>query len=253
MSGYNTRAFDLERLLHYSFFSPSGLTIHTRGLPALVRFISVRAELFRSLYFHRTVRSIDLTLADLFAESKEFLFPGNPLENLWTPTVRFTEWSLLVRDAARWSSSDDERQRELGHRWTSFLNRSIRWKMAAERTVFFDPNAAEHGSIFSNETFFEQAIRGQLPDGLRELPLRVDLPRHVHRPGTRGPTGGQNFLYDAARDRTVALSTSELFRQIPLSYRICRVYAESSAHNSAISAALDHLRQPNAADDRTNM
>ena len=33
MSGYNARAFDLERLLHYSFFSPHGLTIHSAGWP----------------------------------------------------------------------------------------------------------------------------------------------------------------------------------------------------------------------------
>ncbi len=82
MSGYSTRAFDLERLLHYSFFTPQGLTIHSRGVAALVRFMSVRAELFRTVYFHRTVRAIDLTLADLFAESKDYLFPGNPLEHL---------------------------------------------------------------------------------------------------------------------------------------------------------------------------
>ena len=40
MSGYSTRAFDLDRLLHYSFFTAKGLTIHERGLSALVRFIS---------------------------------------------------------------------------------------------------------------------------------------------------------------------------------------------------------------------
>src|SRR5690606_25710495 len=79
MSGYNDRAFDLERLLHYSFFTPQGLTIHSRGVAALVRFMGVRAELFRAVYFHRTVRAIDLTLADLFADSREYLFPGNPL------------------------------------------------------------------------------------------------------------------------------------------------------------------------------
>ncbi len=103
MSGYSTRAFDLERLLHYSFFTEQGLTIHARGLSALVRFIGVRAELFRTIYFHRTVRAIDLTLQDLFAESKEQLFPGNPLEHL-DEYQQFTESSLLV-DVARWDGA----------------------------------------------------------------------------------------------------------------------------------------------------
>ncbi len=54
MSGYSAKSFDLDRLLHYSMFTEKGLTIHERGLSALVRFISMRAELFRAIYFHRT-------------------------------------------------------------------------------------------------------------------------------------------------------------------------------------------------------
>ncbi|HEV3417820.1 MAG TPA: HD domain-containing protein, partial [Pirellulales bacterium] len=131
MSGYSARAFDLDRLLRYSFFSAPGLTIHTRGVDALVRFMGVRAELFRTVYFHRTVRAIDLTLRDLFIESRPYLFPGNPLEHL-DEYCRFTEWSLLV-DVARWSTSDDPRKREIGPRWRAFLARDIRWKTVCQR------------------------------------------------------------------------------------------------------------------------
>jgi HD superfamily phosphohydrolase len=251
MSGYNARAFDLDRLLHYSFFSPQGLTIHSRGLSALVRFIGVRAELFRTIYFHRTVRAIDLTLADLFRESKDYLFTGNPLERL-DEYQRLTEWSLLV-DVARWHASDEPRRREMGLRWQAFLLREIPWKMAAERTRFFEPGEAEQGSIFSKPEFVEQAIREHLPHELRDLPIKVDLARHVHRPGTRGPAAGQNFLYDSARQQTRSLADSELFRQIPTSYRICRVYTQQGAFAPALAAALDELFGPERADDLTNM
>ena len=37
MTGYSHRAIDLDRLLHYSFFSEHGLTINDRGVDALVR------------------------------------------------------------------------------------------------------------------------------------------------------------------------------------------------------------------------
>lgn len=57
MSGYNIRAVDVSRLVHYSFFTSEGLTIHGRGLPALVNFIETRANLFRTIYYHRTVRT----------------------------------------------------------------------------------------------------------------------------------------------------------------------------------------------------
>jgi hypothetical protein len=251
MSGYTTKAFDLERLLHYSFFTPSGLTIHARGLPELVRFIGVRGELFRSLYFHRTVRSLDLTLADLFVESKELLFAGNPLERL-DEYRRFTEWSLLV-DVARWPTSDDPRRRELGAAWSRLLARQVRWKMAAERTVFFDPASTEQGSIFSRAEFVETALRGALPQSLRSIALRVDLARHVHRPGTRGPAVGHNFLYDPARDQVQPLADHELFRRIPLAYRICRIYAEDESLQPQLAAALDSLLKSEGADDKTNM
>lgn len=251
MSGYSQRAFDLERLVHYSFFTRQGLTIHERGLPALVRFITVRAELFRSIYFHRTVRSIDLTLQDLFHDSADLLFPGNPLNHL-DLYCQFTDWSLLV-DVQRWADSPDAARASLGQRWREWIGRKIRWKMVCERTVFFGPGKSEEMSVFSDEKIFEEAIRRRLPPALRQLPLRCDPPRHVHRPGTRAPAGGQNFLYDAATKSVRSLDARELYRQIPLSYRICRVYALDTEHAQEIAAAMDALLSDDSVDDVTNM
>ena len=112
MSGYSQKAFDLDRLLRYSLFTNRGLTIHERGLSALERFIAVRGDLFRTVYYHRTVRAIDLTLQELFVDSKADLFPGNPLDHL-DEYLQFTEWSLLVR-VADWHRSADPRLRALG-------------------------------------------------------------------------------------------------------------------------------------------
>lgn len=251
MSGYSPRAFDLDRLLHYSGFTARGLTIHERGLSALVRFISVRAELFRAIYFHRTVRAIDLELQDLFADSKALLFPGSPLEHL-AEYQRLTEWSLLG-EASNWVHSADPGRRALGQRWKEFLSRRHRWKMACERTIYFAPGEAETSSVFSSPTVFEAAVRGNLPAELRDIPLRVDTARHVHRPGAHAPAAGQNFLLDATNDRIRSLDDRELFRRIPLSYRICRVYAEDHRYNAEISAAMDQLTAGSAADDLTNM
>lgn len=250
MSGYSTRAFDLQRLLHYSFFSDRGLTIHERGLSALVAFISVRADLFRAIYFHRTVRAIDLALQEVFAESKRFLFPGNPLEHL-DEYLDLTEWSLLARVAA-WPRSAEPALSALGERWRRFLRREVRWKMNVERTVFFQPGQAETSSVFASERAFEEAVRGQLPRALRDMPLRVDTARHVHRPGTQAPAAGQNFLLDAATGQVRGLDHRELFRQIPTSYRICRIYAEDTSRQGDLADAMDRLTG-GAADDATNM
>jgi HD superfamily phosphohydrolase len=251
MSGYTLRAFDLERLLHYSFYSPQGLTIHERGLSTLVRFITVRADLFRTVYFHRTVRSIDLALAEVFADSKQFLFPGNPLEHL-AEYLEFTEWALLVR-VAEWHRASDPAMRDLGQRWRDILSRKIRWKMACERVVFFEPGDTEQTSVFSDERLFEAAIRARLPRDLKDLPLRFDPPRHVHRPGTLAPASGQNFLYDPVTEQIRSLDDRELFRQIPVSSRICRIYALDGRHNLELARAMDDLLGGGRADDATNM
>jgi hypothetical protein len=251
MSGYNTQAFDLDRLLNYSFFSESGLTIHQRAVEALVRFIGVRAELFRSIYFHRTVRAIDLSLKDLFSKSIDRLFPGNPIEHI-EEYRQLTDWSLLV-EVSRWKSSGDAELQELGAGWNDFLQRRIRWKMICQRHLVFGASDSENSSIFSDNDFVERALRAKLPSELREIPLRIDLARHVHRPDTRGPAWGLNFLNDSTTGKPRALTDDQLFRQLPISHRICRIYAESTDHAAQLSAALDALIGPGGSDDLTNM
>jgi hypothetical protein len=213
--------------------------------------MSVRAELFRTIYFHRTVRAIDLALADLFADSREYLFPGNPLEHL-DRYRDFTEWSLLV-DVPRWRASDDRRKRALGERWQALLNRQIPWKMACQRNLVFAAAETERASIFSRAEFVERELRAQLPRELADLPMRVDVARHIHRPHTRGPSKGQNFLWDAARNEPRPLVDDQLFAQLPQVHRICRVYVEDTAHAPALAKALDSLLGTDVGDDLTNM
>jgi HD superfamily phosphohydrolase len=251
MSGYSQRAYDLERLLHYSFFTQRGLTIHDRGLDALLRFMAARAELFRSVYFHRAVRGIDLTLADLFADSRQYLFEGDPAENL-TRYLQFTEASLLI-DVAGWPYDQDDRKRVLGKAWQRLLRRQIPWEMVCQRSLVFAQDDAERSSIFSDASFVDRAVRRQLPAELAELPMRVDIARAIFRPHTNGPASDQNFLYDAARDTVRPLTASQLFERLPVSHRICRIYAQSQEHSAALAAALDSLIGDVADDDLTNM
>jgi hypothetical protein len=124
--------------------------------------------------------------------------------------------------------------------------------MVCQRTIFFTPGEAEQSSVFSNARVFEEAVRAELPPELKDLPLRVDTARHVHRPGTHTPAANQNFLYDPATDKIRSLDDRALFRQIPISCRICRIYAESSEHNAELAATMDKLMGAGA-DDATNM
>ncbi len=252
MSGYSTRSFDLERLLRYTFFSEKGLTIHARGMNALVRFRQARSELFRTVYFHRTVRAIDKTLEDLFRDGKQYLFPGNPLEHL-DEYQQFTEWSLLI-DVARWHKSDNAEQRALGLRWQRLLQRQVDWDMAEER-IRIDPKKTE---VFhkGHEGLAEHAIRSELPAELHDIAMKIDLPTYIDRPDPNTAAAGQNFLYRSAQQQIRPLTDNELYKHLPVSQLACRVYLPKDApaeHAAAISAALDALLGSASDDDLTNM
>lgn len=251
MSGFSPKSFDLDRLLHYSFFSEHGLTIARRGVSSLLRFMAARSELFQNVYFHRTVRAIDLALADVFADSRSFLFPGNPLDHL-DAYLEFTESSLLV-DVPRWRHSPDSRQAALGERWHSILQRRIPWRMACQRNLLFTERDAEPSSVFSDPALVEAQLRKRLPAESRDVPMKVDVARHIYRPHAQGPAAHQNFFYDAGRDRVRPLTDNLLFKYLPVSSRICRVYTYGEGLDSAIAAAMDQLTGSGGPDDLTNM
>lgn len=250
MTGYNMRAFDISRLLHYSFFTPHGLTIHGRGLPTLINFIETRANLFRTVYFHRTVRALDLALEDLFPETMPQLFQGSPLDNL-PKYQQFTESSFLV-DVQRFADSSDPAVRELGGKWRQILSRQVHWKMAAERTLSFHSGSAERLNIFSEPDLVMKRVRDRLPAGMGDIELRFDAARHYHRPSGRIPAGGQNYLMDAGSHAVTELSDDELFRQLPMSFCIFRIYSRDHAYDSAINTALNAV-VGDVMDAKTNM
>ncbi|MCA9090033.1 MAG: HD domain-containing protein [Planctomycetaceae bacterium] len=250
MTGFNTKAFDLSRLVHYSFFTKEGLTIHLRGLPTLIHFIETRANLFRMIYFHRTVRALDLSLEEIFKPTMERLFPGNPLEHL-DAYQQFTESSFLV-DVQRWATAADPELQELGKRWQRILCREVGWKMAVERTVNFHTTAAERMTIFSEPQLVLQRVRERLPRPVRDIPLNIDVARHYHRPSGRLPTGGQNHLYDPGTETIQELHDDELFRALPASFLIFRIYCQTHEHDAELNAAL-HAVLGEAMDAKTNM
>jgi hypothetical protein len=249
MAGQGPQAFDLNRLLHYSFFTPHGLTLHAKGLSALERFIEARDKLFRTLYFHRTVRAIDLMLADLFAPTMALLFPGNPLHHL-DAYRRLTEWSVLA-DVERWTEDADPGKRALGERWRAIRERRVTWKMACEKTVHFAQGQAEMANIFTDAELVERKVRAMLPADLHDLPFRADVARHYHRP-ILSAAARLNFVYEPATGRVVPLNEHEQFTRLPASLSLCRLYARDHEHDSDLTTALDRLLQARG-DDKTNM
>jgi uncharacterized protein len=251
MTGLNPRAFDMQRILHYSSFTESGLTIQDRGMHALVHFMAMKAELFRSVYFHRTVRAIDLELAELFRDSRSYLFPGDPREHL-DDYLLLTEFSLLT-DVRRWQKSSDPKLSEIGQRWQRWLNRDVPWVMVCQRNVSFAENQAESGSVFSSVRILRECIRDRLPHDLKTLPFQVDLAKHIHRPNTVGATAGMNYYFDSASGKIRSLTMHGLYRMLPISHTIVRIYAHDRQHEAFFAQVLDDLLGNAVEDDLTNM
>ena len=251
MTGLNPRAFDMQRILHYSSFTESGLTIHDRGMHALVHFMAMKAELFRSVYFHRTVRAIDLELAELFRDSRSYLFPGDPREHL-DDYLQLTEFSLLT-DVRRWQKNADPKLSEIGRRWQRWLNRDVPWTMMCQRNLSFAENQSESSSVFSNVRILRECIRDRLPSDLRSLPFQVDLAKHIHRPNTVGATAGMNYYFDSSSGRIRSLTMHGLYRMLPISHTIVRIYAHDHQHEAFFAQVLDDLLGSAVEEDLTNM
>ena len=236
-SGVSVKPYDLNRLIHYTFFTDRGLTLHRKGVGSLLNFLEARSGLFRSVYYHRTVRAIDVELADLFREGADLLYPyGNPLDSL-EEYLRFTDWSLLS-DVRTWDRSDDPRKQKLSKPWRDLLERRISWRLLAEKTFLFKDGDSEEASVFSSPRLFEAALRDRLPQTLQSTPLRFDVARASYRPES---VASKNYLYQPETDSIAPLLQDPILGQSPKSIRVCRVYGKSREGRDEIVAAFNQL------------
>jgi HD superfamily phosphohydrolase len=156
---------DVERLRRYAYVSERGLTIFEPGVPALEGFLSARLLLYQQVYFHRTVRAIDLDLGEVFAPSIRALFgDGSPADEL-SGYADLDEYALL-HQAARWARGEAVAQdgdahpgdgrvsRAVADAWHGILLRRPRWRAEAEVRASYEEGAfpaAEVGTLGANE------------------------------------------------------------------------------------------------------
>ena len=105
LTGVAVGPVDVERLRRYCFIGERGLTIYEPGLGALEMFLTARLFMYRQVYFHRTVRAIDLDLAEVFGPSIRAIFgDGSPAEAL-SAYADLDEYALL-HQAALWARGE---------------------------------------------------------------------------------------------------------------------------------------------------
>jgi hypothetical protein len=108
-------------------------------------FLSARRFMYQQVYYHRTVRAIDLDLADVFGPSVRSIFgDGSPADRL-AAYADLDEYALL-HQAARWARGldivaageptpepgDGRVPAALGEAWRAILLRQPTWRSEAE-------------------------------------------------------------------------------------------------------------------------
>ena len=218
MTGVAVGPVDVERLRRYAFICERGLTLYESGLGALEMFLSARLFMYEQVYFHRTVRAIDLDLADAFAPSIRALAgDGSPVDAL-AAYADLDEYALL-HQAARWargeSVADDPRpgdgrvRPETAAAWQGILLRRPTWRARAEVRASYESGA------------FPQALVDDLGTSVPGR-VAVDLAIVDARPAEARAT--DSLLAIEGRDGRPAAPVSESLRRLPAWSLIGRRY-----------------------------
>src|SRR5919109_97813 len=129
MCGVKVGPVDIERLLHYTFLDREGMLLHQHGAQALLLFLNARLYLYNNIYYHRTVRRIDLHMREIFRETIDRILPGNPLQHL-DRYLELTDWSLI--DTVDGWRHQPGRLAELSREWGRIVRRELKWHLIFE-------------------------------------------------------------------------------------------------------------------------
>ena len=149
---------DVERLRRYAFIGPRGLTLYEPGLGTLEQFLTARLFMYQQVYFHRTVRAIDLDLGEVFRPSIVAMFgTASPVEQL-SAYADLDEYAL-IHQAARWArgesvadapaDGDGRVTPAVADGWRAILLRQPRWRADAEVRAEYEPGARPDSLIAS--------------------------------------------------------------------------------------------------------
>ena len=221
MCGVAVGPIDRERLIHYTFLSPKGFTLHRAGNAALTMFLNARLYLYTNVYYHRTTRAIDLHLREIFSDTIREIFPGNPLEHM-EQYLHLTDWSLL-EEVSRWRR-EKKGNRTLAQEWGRILDRDVKWKMAYDRTLSL--KELHYGTTSVEGTDWEKRIHDALPPSARSVVFRVDLATQDPRPESPFAMGKkQIYIFDPSTREIAKESLADLFEFIPSKVVQFRVFA----------------------------
>ncbi len=238
MCGVSVGPVDLYRLIHYTFCTKEGLTLHKAGLPALRMFLNARSYLYFNVYYHRTTRALDIHLGDIFQETMQELFPYHPVKRL-DQYLGLTDWSLLLT-VGSWKTSTSPKKRALAREWQKILLRDVKWKMAYDTTFTIEKNQDQE----ITETLLEKEVRRHLPGPFRRLRFRIDMACQDPRPVNPLMMGDrQIYVYNPSNQLVSKEALMEFIDSLPSKLVQCRLFALDHDHDLILSKAIEEAVQ----------
>ena len=229
---------DVQRIVHYSFISERGLTLHSHAAEALYMFLNSRLYLYHQVYFHRTVRRIDLQLREVFRPTLELLLGGNPLERL-EQFRELTEWSLLS-DVDRWAHGEgDAARRDLGEAWAAVVARKLKWKLIYQGHT--DARDIPGGALAMTRKEFAAQLRDNLPSSLRDIVFEVDVAAQESRAFNPMTETADILFYEPLEDRYRQSRVLDLFRRLPVRMALFRIFARDETHRDELIKAANQV------------
>jgi len=217
---------DVERLRRYTFIGELGLTLYEPGLGTLEMFLTARLFMYQQVYFHRTVRAIDLDLAEVFGTSIRAIFgEGSPAERL-AAYADLDEYALL-HQAARWARGESVSRTgdqpaqpgdgrvtpAVAEAWRAILLRQPQWRAEAEFRAEYEDGGRPD----------EDIARLGAPEPGR---VAIDLAIVDARPAEA--TASDTLLAVEARDGGPGTPVSRALARLPAWALIARRYRRTS-------------------------
>ncbi len=236
MTGFSLDMVDIPRLRYYTFFTKDGLTLHQSGISALGRFLNARINLYGNVYFHRTTRALDLHLQEIFHDTMNFIFPGNPLKNL-DNYLKCDEWNLF-NHVQNWQKSKNRIKRKLAAEWKRLYDREVKWKMSFVTEISLDQ--MHRGIGFAKAVDYEAGIRECLPKKLKGLSFKVDLATQDPRPLNPMTEGEKRInIFNPVTETTSPEPLLEIYRFIPARVMHFRVFSMNHDYDGELSTAAE--------------
>jgi HD superfamily phosphohydrolase len=226
MCGVAVNAVDVTRLLHYTFIAGDTVVLHAHAAGALQMFLLARLYLYTNIYFHRTVRRIDLSLHEIFADSVTRILPGNPMDQL-DEYLTLTDWSLLEA-AERWrQAAPGTEERRLGEAWADITARRLQWRLAYESTLRTGADADA----------LRARILAALPADQRHTRFVVDVASANVASYNPMAEDGLVAIYDPLTERVEHSRTAELVARLPQYTQLVRVFSNDQRALGALREA----------------